>query len=762
LTTLLAACTAQASYEKPPTVHSVQDAAAIRVTALSIARWEDYVDALQPQFTLTADAATGLAFPQTSISQSSIADSLGLGLQVGLPQTTHSQSLGQSGSQDIKTSTTATNQANTSNSTTTNSASTASQSSSNLAPGVAPASSLATPTPPSSSGIAGLSGALQVDPIDSFNAAASIYEEVQLLNRALQDGALRYGYVPYVARMQISVMPFARNEPFDVYLDVGLFSKCASNVVSESLATVVVPLLVTDDIEKGQATNAANSARQVALSLAGVLDNVGLAGNFNNLSDKFQSILADTYNSRFIVSRGADNVLEVRIGAVTSSITKVGYSMQAQTHNLSFLLLVKREHAAIPGGVCIPGPDALRDARVHGLGVDSGPIVQVSTLARLRNAKTGEELPNDKTALRNRARKVVSVFPGHVSDQTLNQLVQDVNGPDPRAFQTDLPPELRSFWTTLWTGLTSVVSMSEYNGTHFNLPYRRVPHNIEGQAVIIHDNCKDTATTSLVGFNDAIAGQFFATLELKDGVYSIAASSVVQSTPGAPLTVTLPSLNEFGRENVEISAACSTSAGTASPARRLEGAKLTVRRVVDDRWISPEEREIGTNACLEQCTFKFATVIIDGTPQLAQTVGLVSAADSIVVDPTTGTGKMRVLVTIGKDLDSAKFSISGAVLPTQPVPVLTGQATISVAGGGFLITPSAGGATGASSGSSASAGPLTVDLTLQNLVVGRAVMIAGTAQKNKKPVTSAAAPVIVVPIVAPPASSKPTTTTSSQ
>ena len=759
----LTACASHASYEKPPVVHSVQEAAAIRVTTLSIARWEDYVDALQIQFTMTADVATTLAFPQTSISQSSVADSLGLGLQVGLPQSSYTASQGTSGSQGTTTTTTtATNQGvttSTNNTTATNGNSTTNNSSATVAPGVAPASTLPTPTAPSTSGIAGPSGTLQVDPIDSYNSAASIYEEVQELNRYLEDGALRYGYVPYVARMQISVMPFARNEPYDVYLDVGLFSQCSESEVSEGLPAVVVPLLVTDDIEKGQATNAANYQRQLALNLAGVVHNVGLGGTLGSVSDKFNSILADSFNSRFMVSRGADNVLEVRIGAAASAATSAGYSMLAQTHNLSFLLLVKREHAAIAGGTCAPDPKTLHEARVQGTGIERGPVVELSTLARLRNVKSGVELPIDRKAELNRARKVMQAFTAHISDDTLNQLVLDLNTPDQKRFQADLSPALRPAWMTLWTGLTSVLSMSEYNGTHFNLPYRKVPRGIETQAVIVHDNCKDTATTSLVGFNDAVAGQFYATLELQNGAYSVAASSVVQATPGAPLTITFPSLSEFSREADDVKSACTAaSASTPNPPRKLEGARLVVRRLVDERWISPEEKGPDTDACLETCHFAFATVVMDGTPQVSQTIGLIAAADSIVTDPTTGSGKLRLLVTLGKDLDSVKVTLTGGVLPALPLPTVNGPATAGFAGGGFSLTPSPAGTT-ATVSAAASAAPLAVDLSLQGLVVGRAVTVTATGQKNGKP-TAAAVPVIVVPIVAPPAAAKPPTTGS--
>ena len=47
ISVVLAAFSFHAALEKPPDVHSVQDAAAIRVTTLSVARWEDYVDAFK-------------------------------------------------------------------------------------------------------------------------------------------------------------------------------------------------------------------------------------------------------------------------------------------------------------------------------------------------------------------------------------------------------------------------------------------------------------------------------------------------------------------------------------------------------------------------------------------------------------------------------------------------------------------------------------------------------------------------------------------
>jgi hypothetical protein len=82
---LLSSCSSGSAFQRPPKLHSLQEAASVNVTALSVAPWEDYVDTLQMQFPLAPADALTLALPQTSISQQSFAEALGLGLQVAPP-----------------------------------------------------------------------------------------------------------------------------------------------------------------------------------------------------------------------------------------------------------------------------------------------------------------------------------------------------------------------------------------------------------------------------------------------------------------------------------------------------------------------------------------------------------------------------------------------------------------------------------------------------------------------------------------------------
>jgi hypothetical protein len=760
----ISSCVSRYPLEEEPKIHSVQEAASVRVTTLSVARWEDYVDALQPQFSMTADQAYVAAIPQTSISQNSFAEAFGLGLQVGAGKTSQAGSGGSSGgtgsggsssSSGGGTGGSGTSAAGggssggsggssggggSSGSSAGGSSSGSTASSSGGSGGGGSGGGSSTPALPATPTISGPTGNLSSGAIQSYTAATAIYEEVQLLNHYLKDGALRYGYVPYVARLQVSVLPFARNEPYDIYLQLGLFSYCNGDTTETIYPVIAVPLLVTDDIEKGQVTSAENVASQLALSIAEVAGNTPLAGSLSDLRDRFRSILGQDFNSLFMVSRGTDNVLDIRIGAATSPSAKSGYSMLAQTHNVTFLLLVKRPHAAVPNSCKqVAGPEDDEQE------LTNGPVVQVASYATLREVRSGKVLGIDRNAIRAQARLVIQRFTGTpVSDSFLHELVSDVQLNRYAKFRDSIEPEgLLEQSAALWTGLASVVSMTEYSVTEFNLPYRAAPPDVEEQTVFVHDNCKDTATVTLVGLNYAIAGEYLADLELRDGEYRIAATGVSQSAAGTPLAVTFPSLHTLARDLVEVKNLCSGASDPSTLPRRLEGARLVLRRIVDSRWAPPEARRTG-NVCLEKCVFRFNNVVLDGSAQLAQTLGLSTAADSLVAD-STGSAKIRLLVNIGKDLDNATLSFNGA-LPSA-INAAVGPATVTLSGGGVKLVAGGSGTP-----------PVVLDLTLQGLVPGRALTVTGAGQKDNK--AAGSTPTLVVPILAPPAAAKSSTSGS--
>jgi hypothetical protein len=586
-------------------------------------------------------------------------------------------------------------------------------------------------------------GTIQTDAIMLYKAASAIYQEVTILNNYLKDGMQRYGYVPYIMRMQISVMPFARNEPYDTYVDIGIFSKCKTGSGNDPIQpAVVVPLIVTDDVERGQSSTAEDIARQLALSVSGVVSNTALGGQASRLTDRFNTVLASSFNSLFMVSRTADNVLEARIGAAANASTKAGFASLAQTHEVTFLLLVSREHAAISDGCNLDQSESIATLPPAQRSFRDGPLLQVTSTMRMRSVTTGAELPPDEHFTERQGQVIYGRFAKQVGLTTKYSRIQDlliyIKQNNTEGFQNALPGPLQGYWQSLWTGLAAVLSRSENMSTSFNLPYPASPASVGDQTIFVHDNCKDTANTSVIGFPTAAASQFQAYLRFADVDHRIVATSVTQAAGGSPMTLTFPTLNEFAREFPEIKSACTPSASGAAAPRRLDNVSLVIRRVPDSRWESPETRKSGSwDTCpRHECEFTFHDVMLDGSLQLAQSVGLAAAADTIVEDQK-GTATVRLLVTMGKDLDTVTLGFTGGVPSSRP-PTVSGYA-LTLANGGLKIVRNP---------TSTPGGIVVLDLQFQRLVAGRNLTITAAGQRNASAIAGASA-ALSIPVMAP-------------
>lgn len=225
-----------------------------------------------------------------------------------------------------------------------------------------------------------------IDPISRYAAAASLFQEVQLLNGYVKNATTRSKHTPYVVRLQVALMPLRRGEPYDVYLNIAFFanddavsransraSTCtfetslsspaasqlalsAGGASRPALSTVTypnphaVPLFVTDNMELTSRTRDESDSREAAFALAPLRDAlVTMAGGSLGFSDKRSRAEAGyERNSRLTVTRLSDNSLRVRIGAAQRP--KSGYVMDAQNHAITLLLLVPEElsHAQRP------------------------------------------------------------------------------------------------------------------------------------------------------------------------------------------------------------------------------------------------------------------------------------------------------------------------------------------------------------------------------------------------------------------------------
>ncbi len=201
----------QKSVFEPHRVKRQDQAGSVHVSILSVARWEDVQDALQPTFDLRAADALREVVPTTQQLEKKVLEALQVALEVAPPltSTTISRTSGtQTGAPDTFTSTRTEERG--------------------------PGDVAAIARDPSlaagrlASGLDGIPDALgfqpALDPLLKYSAATALYQEVQLLNRYVRHAARMRGFVPYVVRLQVTLLPRARNEPYDAYTSLAFFA----------------------------------------------------------------------------------------------------------------------------------------------------------------------------------------------------------------------------------------------------------------------------------------------------------------------------------------------------------------------------------------------------------------------------------------------------------------------------------------------------------------------------------------------------------
>lgn len=191
-------------------------------------------------------------------------------------------------------------------------------------------------------------GLKRVDPMLKFQAANALNQEVQMLNAYL-NGAKPKGYTAYVVRLQISTLPYARNQPYDLYASVsftpegtaaggpGPWQMQDQRAVQPTLPLLVVPLLVTDNLEATLRAKSEEQIRQFSLGLAALLQGVGLDFEFKSLSDRLTKIFGTDINALLTVGQVAPNTVRIRLGAMNQPDAR--WAMIPRNHFVTVLLL---------------------------------------------------------------------------------------------------------------------------------------------------------------------------------------------------------------------------------------------------------------------------------------------------------------------------------------------------------------------------------------------------------------------------------------
>ena len=324
----------------------------------------------------------------------------------------------------------------------------------------------------------------QNNPLLQYNLAAALVQEVAMLNTALDyiDGAGNNSYGTYILRLRVAMQPQAPNQPYNALIALGFF--CVPEGVPDSPYpdygarpykgggfAKVYPLLVTDDLESTSTARSAQLITQLSIAITGMLGPTGIGGLFNSDRSKIRTLLGKDLNSTFSISRTADNAVSVRLGAPRQPTA--GYAMISRNHAVSVVLQA-------------PKTDC--------------PFVNITFAGSLRNANTGEPVPDPEQPIIDAARAALHrLLESYTDDKAkLAAAIKALPSADLKALTDPIQKseydlfydrldgllvgklgsaissarakEVMTSWRSLWGKLAEVRSASPYQNVSVRLP----------------------------------------------------------------------------------------------------------------------------------------------------------------------------------------------------------------------------------------------------------------------------------------------------
>ena len=281
-----------------------------------------------------------------------------------------------------------------------------------------------------------------MDPMSAFMSATALFQEIKLLNYSVEDVVKRDGYIPYIVRMQVTLMPFKREAPYDVYMTAAFFPSTGTFLPQ------VVPLLVTDSMETAEHYSENENSNLLELASLGLFGNKNLGENISKSWRKLQARLGQDRNSLLTVARLTDNSIRVRFGAARQVSSE--YAMIPQNHYVTILLLVPN---------CVY-PENKRN-------------VELVTESYFVNIENGKVLRSrDPAAVKNSIKAITQRFSQYDRNCDSNDwgdLVQYAINNDYASFAKTLPSTCK-FTKAIYTSLLSLQAGNRADSTAFELP----------------------------------------------------------------------------------------------------------------------------------------------------------------------------------------------------------------------------------------------------------------------------------------------------
>lgn len=644
-------------------VRTQSEAGTVNVSVSLVAPWEDYVATLQPRFDLSAEKALEKVIPKTAVMEEKLLDALSLKAKVGLPQAS-----GTTGSVPADTA-------------------------------------IPEPQERKASDLPGLPDkekTISREPMMEYSAAAALYQEIQILNSYIKHAALKYDYQPYVVRLQVGLLPYAKNQPYDVYTTFSFFPSCyKEGIRKEHQKAFVLPLLVTDNLEGLLKSRSRDKLRQLALAASFIAQGAGGEIGVNKLHEDLRSIMGTDYNSLMTVSRVTDSAIQVRLGAYNQPTA--GNAMIPRNHFVTFVLMVPK---TLVEGTC---------------GV---PQVQVAAKSVMRHSEKGTALAEgmSKAEQLDEMKKVLKKYdpPCNPTEEEINHLFVALYENDYPKFYSTLKnvtsqktsphPKLCTFARIIWLDGIEITQQDDYIAQIFDLP-RPVSPNWpdESQPLLLLDDGKESLSVRLYGGSGMQSNRVNARLNLKlkeDQSLPVMANAVSVEAEGRDLLLLFPSLKDWKIADMELKG------------NQLQGSTVEIFPSTNDRWHKPQEKV--------SKTYKVISYLIKEKPEPPVNFTVRTPLDSIVADGKAN-GKLKLFIESKKDknkeplVDTLEITLANAqlekVVPGNQVKIEQGKIMAKA--------------------------DTTLTLTLSNLIDGNKLTIKAVGKKNGKPSGSAHADLVL-------------------
>lgn len=441
---------------------SFEEAGAVEVAVISVARWESLIKPLIADFEIDGKTALATAIATTRQTQEQTLSAVQFVLRAAFGGTADSNETTRS----ARTAAGATTEESASTSRSARSPGDISQVPAPALPGAPAAASAPAPL------------AIGHDAITQYQLASALLQEVQLLNSYVRDAPKLAGYEPFVVRLQVSVRPKGRNNPVDANVNVSFLPKQLGDD-----PPIVVPLLVTDSLDATSALDFKHQIAQLGLALGALKGNTSVLSSYGKTTEDIAQAIGWQYNSQLTVGRPTPNSVSARIGAMPVSLNR--FDLVPRTRNISVLLLVKRP---IGGDVA---------------------TVRYTSRAEFSLARTGEPLPSERSSPEQIATQILVRYPtlSNCSSSFLGALgavgQRDATArTDPCLRLSGLNAEVTAqlFWSELAAALSSgPIGFGEFE-THF-WPSAQLPPGPRAVASLLVTGAKEPygATTTLLG-----------------------------------------------------------------------------------------------------------------------------------------------------------------------------------------------------------------------------------------------------------------------